>query len=307
MVVALVVGSASLLLFLTPQEIEDSFSGVTKSALTVSTAFFALGCWLMAERWRACLNFRANRSLSYHSMGVANFANMLIPGRVGEPLRIYLLAKRGVGAEYGTSAMIQERLGDQVLRVMFIAIVVLLLGVTAGEGLGTRMWAVSSATLAIFLGLGFVVKRRRGFSLGMGHWIGKLPRMKSEVITYYIARTLDDLAHSWEHPGSKKAVLWGLLSWLAFSIHTMIILDLFFPDGTLEMSLLVIAVVPTTAPTQPGIFHGLCLAAMSVLGAGRTLSLQAAIVLHIIQMVLFTAWGLVSWLVLQKQQKRLAG
>lgn len=277
---------------------------VTPTALCYSIVFFILGCGLSVERWRACLNFRARWWESFHTLGVANASNIFIPGRLGEALRVFLLARRGVGAEYGTSGLIQERLGDQMLRVVFVAAVILMTGMSSGKSLGSRMWAVSTATTAAFAALALVIRHRGDVSREAGRWIGKLPRLNPEMVTSYVERTLDDLAHSWEHPGSKKAVLWGLLAWLAFTVHTMYLLEPFFGRDTLAMSLLIMALTPATAPTHPGVYHGLCLAALGMLGAARTPALQAAVVLHMIQMVVFTVWGLLGWSVLQRAHAR---
>lgn len=301
---ALLAGTASLLIFLTPAEIRDSFAVMNPTALSYSMVFFFLGLILSVERWRACLNYRGTWWESFHTLGVASAGNIFIPGRIGEALRVFLLARRGVGAEYGSSGLIQERLGDQMLRVVFIAVVILTLGLSSGQSLGSRMWAVCTATAAAFAALILVVRHRREVSREAGRWIGKLPRLTPEMVSGYVDRTLDDLAHSWEHPGSKMAVVWGTLAWLAFTVHTMYVLEPFFGHDTLIMSLLIMALTPATAPTHPGVYHGLCLAALGILGVERIPALQAAIVLHMIQMVVYTVWGLFGWWLLQRAHFR---
>ena len=298
-VLAVAIGLASLLFFLTPAEIEGSFVHVNVRSMALSLGFFLLGCMLAAERWRACLNFRGGRAASFHSMGVALAGNLLIPGRLGEPLRVFVLARLGVGPEYGTSALVQERLGDQMMRVVFVAMAVLLTGVTSGSKLGPRLWAVSAVTAAAFAAASLVINRRVPLSSKLGRWLGRLPKLEAETASGYVLRTLDDLAESWSHSGSRKAILWGFLTWAAFTVHTVFILECFFDTNVLAMALMVMAVAPVTAPTHPGLYHGLCLAALMMVGAARVPGLQAAVVLHMVQMVVLTLWGTVSWNVLQ--------
>ena len=91
------------------------------------------------------------------------------------------------------------------------------------------------------------------------------------------------------------ALLWGLAAWVAFTLHTDLILSSFFTGNTLAYSCLILALSPATAPTQPGLFHGMALGAMMMLGADKVPALQGAVVLHMVQMVVFTVWGTFSW------------
>lgn len=297
-VLAVGLGLSSLLFFLTPQQIRDSFREVSAEVLLSSLCFFFLGCWVSVERWRACLNFRADRWTSFHTLGVANAGNLLIPGRIGEPLRIYLLARLGVAPEFGTSALVQERLADQLLRVVFLSVTVLLLGVSGGGELWSRLAAVSMITLLVAGLILALVKGRRKAARKLGNWLGKLPVLEPEPVERYVLSTLKDLGESWTHPGGKKALLWGLLAWLAFTVHSVYILDAFFATQTLAMAMILIALVPATAPTQPGLFHGFAAGGILMLGGSTIPALQASVVLHMIQMVIYSLWGITSWLVL---------
>jgi Lysylphosphatidylglycerol synthase TM region len=299
-VVALTLGLASLLIFLTPQQIMESFVELKSRDLLYSMAFFFLGCWITVERWRALLSFRAGRRECFHTMGVAHAGNLLIPGRIGEPLRIFLLTRLGVAAEYGTSALVQERLADQMLRVVFLAGTILLIGMSGGGGLASRLVGVSIVTVMMAIALGLLIRHRRAVADKIGDWLGKLPWLKSEAVASYVFRTLTDLSESWVHPGGKKALLWGLLAWLVFAVHTKFILDSFFSANTLAMAFILLAFSPATAPTQPGFFHGLALAALMMAGAEKVPALQAAVVLHMIQMIFLTLWGVFSWVAVQK-------
>lgn len=306
MVVAIVLGMASLLIFLTPSQIAESFAEVKNRDLGMSLFFFFLACWVTVERWRACLSFRADRFQAFHTMGVAHAGNLLIPGRIGEPLRVYLLARLGVAAEFGTSALVQERLADQLLRVIFLGAAIFMTGVTGGGGLTSRLVGVALVTLTVGSVLAFLVKSREKVSSVLGGALGKLPRLEAEKMTSFVRNTLDDLAESWTHPGGKKALFYGLLAWLVFAVHTEFILDSFFPEQSMTLSFILMAFAPTTAPTQPGFFHGLVLAGFVMLGVDKVPALQAAVVLHMIQMVFFTLWGVLSWFAVDWKLKQMS-
>ena len=304
---AVVLGMSSLLIFLTPQEITDAFWHLDMRSFGLSLGLFLLGCFVTAERWRACLSYRATRSQAFHTMGICHAGNLLIPGRIGEPLRVFLLAELDVPAEYGTSGVVQERLADQLLRVLFIAAAIVLAGVGGGGGaLSSRLIGVTLATLVTVGVFVTVVKSRKTVARTLGVWLGRLPRLTEESVEKFTLRTLSDLGSAWGRPGGRVALFWGLVAWVAFALHTDLILSSFFPQSTLAYSCLILALSPATAPTQPGLFHGMALGAMMMLGADKVPALQAAVVIHMVQMVVFTLWGTFSWFAIARVLRRRA-
>ncbi len=299
-IAAVSIGLGALLLFLTPRQIGEAFALTRPREMGLSMLFFFVGCWLMVERWRSCLSYRADRGKAFHTMGVCNAGNLLIPGRAGEPLRVYLLARLGVGAEYGTSALVQERLADWMLRVVFIGFAILLSNTGSGEELASRLVGSLLISLAVILVLVGLVRRRETVARLLGKSLGKLPRLQPDSVESFLQRMLKDLSEVWTHPGGRMAVLWGFLAWLVFSFHTKYVLDCFIDHDTLAMSFLLLALTPATAPTQPGFFHGFAVAAMLIFGAEKVPALQAAVVAHMIQMVVFSLWGIASWFAIDR-------
>lgn len=301
MAAAVIAGMASLLLFLAPSDIVEAFQATGVSGLRVSIAFFFIGCWLTVERWRANLNFRVGRTECAHSMGVAHAGNLLIPGRVGEPLRVFALARLGVCPEVGTSALVQERLLDQVLRVVFVGLSLLIVGASFGGDLAQKLLLTASLAVIGLAGSVLLVRSRVSVSQRVGVWAGFIPRVRTETVSRYLLSTLDDLADNWSSSGSRKAVLWAFLAWLVFSVHYLAVLKLFFPERTLAMCFLMMAFSPVTAPTQPGVYHAMIAGALMMLGADKVPAIQVSVVLHMIQMVGFALWGGLSWVLLHRR------
>lgn len=304
-IAVVVIGMGSLLIFLTPTQIIEAFEDTKPHELGISMIFFVLGCWFMSERWRACFGYRAGRWEAVHTMGVANTGNILIPGRLGEPLRIYLLARLGVPAEYGTSALVQERLADWIFRAAFVAAAISLTGMENGEKLGSRLVGITLVSLAVGSLVVLIVRRRVAISRRVSKSLGKLPKLREESVQSFVLRLLNDLAECWTHPGGKAALFWGLVAWIAWTYHTKFVLDSFFPAHTLAMACLIQSFTPATAPTQPGLFHGMAVAGMMVLGADKVLALQAAVVIHMIQMLFMNLWGVFSWFAIDRRLKRM--
>lgn len=302
MAVALLLGTGSLLLFLTPAQILESVSLVSWQRLGQSYLFFLLGALAAVLRWRACLNFRVSTADAFHSVGVALGANLHIPGRVGEPLRVFCLTRRGLAAEYGTSGLVQERLWDQIFRVVFFAFALVLGGLSDGADLSARLTGIVVVTVGLLLALVFLIHFRERVSKVLGSWFGRIPKLSSEGVEGFVFTTLGDLAESRRRPGSPKALIWGLLCWGLFMIHTQLILEAFLPGDTLALAAVLMATVSPTAPTQPGLFHGVALATLLLFSADRTLALQAIIVLHLMQTLFFSVWAMTSWFILMRDE-----
>ena len=260
---------------------------------------FFIGCWITAIRWRACLGYRASRAEAFHTMGVCHAGNLLIPGRIGEPLRVFLLAELDVPAEYGTSAVVQERLADQMLRVLFVVATILVAG-GGGDELSSRLIGISLATVVLVGVCVTVVKSRKSVARTLADWVSRLPKLNRDSVESFVLRTLSDLGTAWTRPGGKSALFWGFVAWVVLAVHTELILHSFVSKDALACALLVMALSPATAPTQPGLFHGMALGALIILGVDKVPALQAAVVLHMVQMVVFTVWGVASWFALAR-------
>jgi hypothetical protein len=88
-------------------------------------------------------------------------------------------------------------------------------------------------------------------------------------------------------------MIWG--SFFVFQFLTLIALDtelsLF---EQISISLAVLALAPPSAPTQPGIYHASVVAPLGAIGLETTGLTAYAVVLHIQEMVLMTAFGIVG-------------
>lgn len=304
---AVVLGLSSLLFFLTPEEIKASLRDLDRTVFLLSLAVFLAGCVVTVFRWHACVGFRCNWWAAFHTMGVAHGANLLIPGRAGEPLRVFLLARLGVPAEFGVSGLVQERLADQILRVLFFGGALTLYQAEGEDTLLGRLLGLVLLTLVVTVLLIALVRGKKRVSRSMGSWLGRLPRVKSESVEKFVLETLTDLAGCMTRGEGRLALFWGFVAWVVLLWHTQLVLTSYFDSGTWAMACLILAFAPATSPTQPGIFHGVALGAMMLLGATRVPALQASIILHGIQMVIFGVWGVAGWLYLERFSRALGG
>lgn len=297
---AFVLGMGLLAYFISPSEWLTAVHQVKRTDFLWGTGVFLMGCLAMAERWRACLGYRTTYVPAFHTLGIAMAGNLLIPGRSGEPLRVYALAERGFPAEIATSGVVQERLADQLFRLVFLILSLLLAGVNGGPGANMRLLAILVGTIAVFAIIGLMVRYRIALARSSGRWFGRLPRLSADLVENFVRNTLTDLATMGSRPGGLQALVWAALCFAIFLVHTNFILDSFFGADSFLMACVVMSFAPPTAAGKPGYYHFLLTASMVVFGAERDVALRAAVVLHFYQGFVYTIWGVAGWFFLRR-------
>jgi hypothetical protein len=290
---------AVLAYFISPSEWVAAVRRVDPHDLFWATVFFFAGCLAMSERWRACLAYRVGFFQAFHSLGIAMAGNLLIPGRRGEPLRVYALAERGLPAELATSAVVQERLADQLFRIIFLVVALVLGGSNGRPGANLRLLGILLATVAVFAVIGLMVRYRIALARKSGLWIGRLPKLTPELVEKFVRNTLTDLATMGTRPGGPQALVWGALACGLLTVHTNYVLSSFFGPSSFTLACVAMAFAMPTASGKPGYYHLLLTAALMVFSAAREPALQAAVVLHLYQGIFYTLWGAVGWPVLR--------
>ena len=296
---AFLLGVGVLAYFISPAEWVLAVRAVKPSDLLWSTVFFFAGCIAMSERWRACLAYRVGFFKAFHSLGIALAGNLLIPGRSGEPLRVYALAERGLPAEFSTSAVVQERLADQLFRLAFLVLALILGGSGSKSGANFRLLGILLATVAVFAAIGLMIRYRLALARTSGQWIGRLPKLTPELVERFVRNTLADLSTMWSRPGGPQALVWGALSFGLLTVHTNFILSSFFGAGSFTLACVAMAFATPTTSGKPGYYHFLLVASLMVFSAEKSLALKAAVVLHLYQGIFYVLWGVVGWYLLR--------
>lgn len=286
--------------FISPAQCVAAVRAVPAHDLGGATLFFLAGCAALAQRWRACLSYRLGFARAFHSLGIAMAGNLLIPGRSGEPLRVYALAARGFPAELSTSGILQERLADQLFRIAFLVLALLLGGAGGGKSRADyQLLGILLGTLALFGGLGLMIRYRIALARTTGKWVGRLPKLSPQMVEQFVHSTLTDLAGLRSRPGGVQSLIWGALGWGLMTVHTNFVVDAFFGPGCFTLTCVAMAFATPTTAGKPGYYHLLLVASLMVFKAARGPALQAAVVLHLFQGVVFTLWGVAGWFLLR--------
>lgn len=275
-------------------------------ALAIGTTL--LTYFLRSVRWRYLL-----RGLGYVGLGnafratVIGFAaSFLLPGRVGEFLRPYVLARReNFSATAAFATVILERVFDAVTVLLFFAVFLLATGPSAAQA-DPGVWrAVKAGGLGVALSMGAVVLLFF-FLAGHPEKLGRASLRIEAVLPGRIAHTIAGLVQTFaeglaviRRPQEVLLVMvWSVPLWAAIASGIWLVTRAFhiecsFVGSFLTMTILVVGVAVPTPGAVGGFHEAYRVAVTSFFGAQNDAAVGAAIVLHAISFVPVTILGII--------------
>ncbi|HET9369402.1 MAG TPA: lysylphosphatidylglycerol synthase transmembrane domain-containing protein [Vicinamibacterales bacterium] len=254
-----------------------------------------------ATRWRVLLTpiGRARYRTAFRTTVIGFAATFLLPGRVGEVLRPFLLARtEGLNATSTFATIIVERLLDMCTVLLLFDVAIAASGLDVGpevRAAGIVAAVVSVAGLAAL----FVFA---GHPERLGRWTmrlaARLPARFAEKAGRFV-QTFAEGLKILRSPGHLAlAIAWSLPLWISIALGIWLTSRAFdltfsFVGSFLVMGYLLVGVsLPT--PGGAGGFHTLYLLALTrIFGADPDVAGAAAIVLHAVSFVPVTLLGLV--------------
>jgi len=260
------------------------------------------GYLLRAARWRVILlpskEVSAGRLFPLLIIGFA--VNNLLPARIGEFARAYLLGeKEGISKSLSFATVVVERILDGLALIFFLLLVSTLFPLPR--------WGREMEILALFFFLGvlaflFLLLYRKPQALRItglltGPLSPSLPDRVAQVASSFVSgvealrhrRSIPSLAFLSLLVWSCEATSYLFLTW-AFPIYlsplTRVVAALF---------VMVVANLGVLIPSSPGYigtFHFFAMRALGVFGVGRETALSYAVVSHAMQYLLVTGLGL---------------
>lgn len=259
---------------------------------------YFLGVWIRSVRWHFLLKpVKAVPVRRLFPVVVIGYmANDILPARIGELVRAYVLGEKEQVSKTSTFAtIVVERLFDGLTMLLFMGVVSLL--VPFEEGLRQ---IVRIAGIAIVGGLIVVlaVASSRQLTLRALDIVLRLaPSRLSQVISSKADAFLEGLA-STQSARSMAAILGlSVVAWL-FEASMYYILAVSFDLGLPFYVLLLttaVANLGTMVPSSPGYigtFEALCVFTLGLFGADKNLAFSYTVVLHAALYVPITLWGL---------------
>jgi uncharacterized protein (TIRG00374 family) len=285
-------------------DLELAWRAVTRAhlwMLAVGVGVTFVTYTLRAIRWRILLapvgpvRFRT----AFRTTVIGFTALFLLPGRVGEVLRAYLVARQeGLKATSTFATVIVERLLDMAMVLLLFALALPLAGVDVGPEI---RWAgvLGAAGAVAAFGLLFLFA---GHPERLGRLAGRLGRRLPKPMAEALARVVQTFAEGLAVMRSPAhlaaAAAWSAAVWLSISFGIWLAshafdLDVSFVGSFIVVGYLAVGVsVPT--PGGAGGFHYFYKAALTnFFGADADVAAAAAIVLHLMSFVPVSIAGLV--------------
>ena len=292
--------------------------GVWRSILAARWELLALGLlgttvsWLLrVVRWRHLLApiGRVGFGNAFRATMIGFAANSIAPGRVGEVLRPYVLARReGFSATATFGTIVVERLLDLVTLALLLAVFQVALGPEIPGGDARLVAALETGAVLVGLagltlaGAVFVAARD---PVRAGRVVLRLERVAPGGLVGRVARAAQRLVEGMavmHSPGSlAAAMIWSVPLWCAAALAIWAVSNAFGIDMPLSGSAIMtgFVVLGVAVPTPAGIggYHAAYqVGATQLWSASVESAVGAAIVLHAITFVPITLVGLVSML-----------
>ena len=283
--------------------------GSARPDLLAAAGVLAFASYLLrAERWRRLLRpvGRASFRATLRATVIGFAANTLLPGRLGELARPYVLARRehlSVAAVFATSVI--ERLLDLLVMCLVFSVLVTFVGPQASARSNDLLVALT--TFALVAGLLAVA----GFGIMLGaaadperagrgarRLLSRLPHGRMERLAGMVQRFLEAVAATRGRGPLGTALAWSFPIWASVAASLWCASRAFGIDVHLTGAaiLMTLAVVGVAVPTPGGVggYHAAYqLGATTLYGASAEQAVGAALVLHLLWFGPVTALGLV--------------
>lgn len=259
--------------------------------LAVACTFFSY--FLRAVRWRYLLISEKPISLGslYPATIIGYMANNLLPARLGEFVRAYVLAERE-GLETSTvfASLVIDRLFDGF--TVLLILVVTLFTLRLPQGMGDAESALKVGGLLTFLLYSavllvlFLLKRRTMQTISLvGRLLKPFPASFSQRLIPLLGSFVEGIRISSRSSHVAALIFSSLLIWAFAVLPVDMILRGFGIQlpMTASMFILVLLVFAVMVPASPGYigtYHYACFKGLSLFGIAEPLSISIALVIH---------------------------
>jgi uncharacterized protein (TIRG00374 family) len=253
-------------------------------------------------RWKYIIN--PIKKISTHSLfsGVAigYMANNLLPARLGELVRAYIIGKKeGISKTSTFATIFLERIFDGLALLFFLGIISLLFPLplwVKQAGIGAAAFFL---LLSAFLIL-FIVKKYKAIILTesfVGIFSSKLAKkaglLLNQFLTGLVVINLKKNVHI--------IFLYSIIVWLSEATTYYVISQSFGISLPIYVSLLVVVIVNIgilipSAPGYVGTFEFFCISSLALFSVEESVALSFAIVLHAVLFIPITAIGIIYFL-----------
>ncbi len=274
----------------------DNLQNFSFATLFVVLIVWYSGLLFRTMRWKYLLSENKNVSLRslYHNNLIGYLSNNLLPGKIGELVRVQLVAKEnGLTRSYILGTVVIERLLD-IAFVFFFLLISIIFSQTAQE-----IAKQSYISFSIIFGLSFLLilfflsERLRTIALNF---------VPASIKTR-VAGILKNMSLSFKSMGLKRLSvlkIYSLAIWLVPCLMAMLLCQDLGITIPLYAYLFVVSagalgmVIPSV-PGNIGVYHAVASGSLMLFGVQKEAALSYAIVAHGYDFILIIILGLISF------------
>ena len=272
-------------------------------AFALLGAFEALQLPLRALLWRFVLpSGSTTQEARYHAVALGALAQNVLPARAGELVRGLSLSRHtpSLGRTRSLTTVATSKLAELAALLTFVALAPLTVDLSAPELAGFRRGAwVGGAVLVVLLGLMALVARLRGRT----HRIEAALRHLPGTLGRKLAVGVEELAHGAGACGSLRRAGLAYLAAVA-TVGAAIVAFMFGLWGvgaphsvgaaTVVLGAVSLGMSIPSSPSGVGVFHLVCLYALTALGVAAASAAAFALATHLVGTLVNIALGMTA-------------
>lgn len=281
--------------FIDPRQIWAEFQKTDWRGLAAAWVFLLIGVVLVTVRWLYLLHWKARFLAVFKSDGIGNATTCLSP-IPSAPLRVITVSRlTEITIAQATTGMVVERMLEQLMRIvcLLLALAVYARLLVSPVALMGNLIAVVVLVVLIF----WLISQPTRVEKTLVNWSLRIPGLEAGQARPAIIRTVQGFVLA----GSPARFFAGfgitIVMWSCFFFFQALVLvamnlGLEVREIT-AISLAVLAIAPPSAPAMPGVYHGVVVAGLSLLGILDVNTLTAyAILSHALYLLLWLPLGL---------------
>ena len=256
-----------------------------------------LGLYFRAVSWRAILGGGVPYRRVFDAMNEGYLLNNLLPFRLGEFGRAYLISRgTRLAAMQALSSVVVERVIDLLMAVVLLLAFLPFVAAVAWAG---QLTSASVLMGIIALVLLVIVSRNQATLAGWARAVLERVRIRWLHPDRWVARfeaLLAGLSVFQDPRRAFAAAAWSLLAWIAAGFGVWFFLLAFLPAATIPMAFIVLTVVALgaavpSAPGAAGVFELAVVYVLAFFDVPREQALSFGLTLHLLQIALTAVLG----------------
>ena len=307
--IGIIISAVLLIIIAWNVDLKESFRALAAAdfrwigpALVVLAASLGLRAW----RWGfllAPVKLIRFRSL-FSAMMIGFMGNMLLPARIGELIRAYVIGKtQRVSVSASLATIVVERMFDGfTLLAMLVATVLLLTFPVESESLGRYVRSAGWLAFGLYVSVLVLCVLLRLFREPTRRWVLAALFFLPERWRERVGKLLDAFVHGLEvvKGGWHLVPILGIsaLAWSLQAVSNWLVLFAFHLNLSLGAAFFLVAIQTfgVMIPSSPGFigtYHAATILALAAFGVGREVALSVSIVMHLLFFIPVSVAGLV--------------